>query len=85
MSNQISSPVVNATGKTKLRESLERAKAKEGPSIGQWLMFPGYTLAKTVAGLGMDVSSFCDISPVLVHPYQLPNRCPGWGAEGRHG
>ncbi|KAH8171127.1 hpcH/HpaI aldolase/citrate lyase family protein [Sarocladium implicatum] len=54
MSNQISSPVVDASGKTRLRESLERAKARKGPSIGQWLMFPGYTLAKTVAGLGMD-------------------------------
>ncbi|KAK0385378.1 hypothetical protein NLU13_7854 [Sarocladium strictum] len=54
MSTQISSPVVNASGKTKLRESLERAKAGHGPSIGQWLMFPGYTLAKAVAGLGMD-------------------------------
>lgn len=57
MSNQISSPVVNASGKTRLRESLERAKARQGPSVGQWLMFPGYTLAKTIAGLGMDVSA----------------------------
>ncbi|CAH0055924.1 unnamed protein product [Clonostachys solani] len=40
--------------KTRLRESLERAKARQGPSVGQWLEFPGYTLAKTVASLGED-------------------------------
>lgn len=52
MSTQISSPVVNAHGKTRLRASLERAQRREGPSVGQWLEFPGYTLARTVAGLG---------------------------------
>ncbi|PWY62207.1 HpcH/HpaI aldolase/citrate lyase family protein [Aspergillus eucalypticola CBS 122712] len=32
--------------------SLERATARQGPSIGQWLDFPGYSLARTVAPLG---------------------------------
>ncbi|KAH8200555.1 hypothetical protein TruAng_005273 [Truncatella angustata] len=54
MSSQISSPVVNASGKTRLRESLERAKRGEGPSVGQWLEFPGYTLARTIGSLGQD-------------------------------
>ncbi|KAF7548890.1 hypothetical protein G7Z17_g6763 [Cylindrodendrum hubeiense] len=54
MSNQIASPVVNPSGKTRLRESLERAKGRGGPSVGQWLEFPGYTLARTVASLGED-------------------------------
>ena len=56
MSNQIASPVVDATGKTRLQASLERAKRGEGPSIGQWLELPGYFLARTVASLGEDVS-----------------------------
>lgn len=56
MANQIKSPVVDATGKTRLRESLERAKRGEGPSVGQWLEFPGYSLARTIAPLGADVS-----------------------------
>ncbi|TDZ19886.1 2-keto-3-deoxy-L-rhamnonate aldolase [Colletotrichum orbiculare MAFF 240422] len=55
MANQIKPPVVNATGKTRLRESLERAKKRgDGPSIGQWLEFPGYSLARTAAPLGED-------------------------------
>ncbi|KAK7409082.1 hypothetical protein QQX98_008743 [Neonectria punicea] len=54
MSNQIASPVVNASGKSRLRESLERAKDRRGPSVGQWLEFPGYTLARTIASLGED-------------------------------
>ncbi|KAK7447993.1 hypothetical protein CaCOL14_007374 [Colletotrichum acutatum] len=54
MANQMQSPVMNASGKTRLRESLERAKRGEGPSIGQWLEFPGYSLARTVAPLGED-------------------------------
>ncbi|KAL6248891.1 hypothetical protein RBB50_003954 [Rhinocladiella similis] len=54
MANQIASPVVNASGKTRLRESLERSRRGEGPSIGQWLEFPGYSLARTVAPLGED-------------------------------
>lgn len=56
MANQIKAPVVDATGKTRLRESLERAKRGEGLSVGQWLEFPGYSLARTVAPLGEDVS-----------------------------
>lgn len=57
MSNQIASPVVNSTGKTRLRDSLEKAKRGEGPSVGQWLEFPGYTLARTIAPLGEDVGA----------------------------
>ncbi|KAK1657543.1 2-dehydro-3-deoxyglucarate aldolase [Colletotrichum godetiae] len=54
MANQIQSPVVDASGKTRLRESLERARKGQGPSVGQWLEFPGYSLARTVAPLGED-------------------------------
>ena len=43
------------TTKTRLQASLSRAAAREAPSIGQWLEFPGYQLAKTVASLGEDV------------------------------
>lgn len=49
---------MDVSGKTKLRESLERAKGGKGPSIGQWLEFPGYSLARTVAPLGEDVSEW---------------------------
>lgn len=55
MSSTIASPVVSATGKTRLQSSLEKAAARQGPSVGQWLEFPGYSLAKTVAALGEDV------------------------------
>lgn len=51
---QIASPVVDATGKTRLRDSLERARRREKPSVGQWLSLPGYTLAKMAAPLGAD-------------------------------
>ncbi|KAK4496928.1 hypothetical protein PRZ48_011377 [Zasmidium cellare] len=41
--------------KTRLRASLERAASGGAPSVGQWLEFPGYTLARTVASLpGVD-------------------------------
>lgn len=63
MADQIKSPVVNSTGKTRLRESLERAKRGEGPSVGQWLEFPGYSLARTVAPLGEDVSYRIFVDP----------------------
>lgn len=56
MSPPIAAPVVDASGKTRLRDSLERAKRGEGPSVGQWLEFPGYSLARTIAPLGEDVS-----------------------------
>ncbi|GME33133.1 hypothetical protein FDECE_6271 [Neofusicoccum parvum] len=39
---------------TRLRSSLERARNGGVPSIGQWMEFPGYTLARTVAALGED-------------------------------
>lgn len=58
MAFQAPSPVVNSSGKTRLRESLERAKKGEGPSVGQWLEFPGYALASAVASLGEDVGLF---------------------------
>ncbi|KAF4466035.1 aldolase citrate lyase family [Fusarium albosuccineum] len=53
MSNHTASPV-DASGKTRLRQSLERAKDRKGPSLGQWLALPGYTLARTIAPLGED-------------------------------
>ncbi|KAG4422746.1 hypothetical protein IFR04_004094 [Cadophora malorum] len=55
MSNtEFTTAIVSPTGKTRLRASLERAKEGESPSIGQWMEFPGYTLARTIAGLGSD-------------------------------
>ncbi|KAL4811145.1 Pyruvate/Phosphoenolpyruvate kinase-like domain-containing protein [Aspergillus unguis] len=39
---------------TRLQISLERAAARQAPSVGQWLEFPGYHLAQTVAALGED-------------------------------
>ncbi|KAL2811092.1 Phosphoenolpyruvate/pyruvate domain-containing protein [Aspergillus granulosus] len=42
------------TSKTRLQTSLERAAARQGPSVGQWLEFPGHALARTVAQLGED-------------------------------
>ena len=57
MSNtEFTTAIVSPTGKTRLRASLERATEGESPSIGQWMEFPGYTLARTIAGLGSDVS-----------------------------
>jgi 4-hydroxy-2-oxoheptanedioate aldolase len=53
MSNQIASPIID--GKTRLQQSLERARDGHGPSLGQWLALPGYTLARTIAPLGQDV------------------------------
>lgn len=58
MANQIQSPVMGTSGKTRLRDSLERAARGQGPSVGQWLEFPGYSLARTVAPLGEDVSEW---------------------------
>ncbi|KAI8713075.1 HpcH-HpaI domain-containing protein [Fusarium sp. LHS14.1] len=52
MSNQIASPIID--GKTRLQQSLERARDGRGPSLGQWLALPGYTLARTIAPLGQD-------------------------------
>ncbi|KIL85275.1 hypothetical protein FAVG1_11706 [Fusarium avenaceum] len=54
MSPQNASPVVNSSGKTRLQQSLEQAKNRQGPSIGQWLALPGHALAKTIASLGQD-------------------------------
>lgn len=40
---------------TRLRSSLQRSASGGAPSIGQWLEFPGYNLARTVASLpGVD-------------------------------
>jgi len=55
MAPSIASPVVTETGTTRLQASLERAAGRNGPSVGQWLEFPGYSLARTVAPLGADV------------------------------
>jgi len=49
------SSIVNNAGKTRLLHTLQRAQKGGGPSVGQWMEFPGYTLARTVAGLGADV------------------------------
>ncbi|KAF5558713.1 aldolase citrate lyase family [Fusarium phyllophilum] len=54
MAYQNASPVVNTSGKTRLQESLERARDRQGPSLGQWLALPGHALAKTIAPLGQD-------------------------------
>ncbi|KAH7324530.1 Pyruvate/Phosphoenolpyruvate kinase-like domain-containing protein [Stachybotrys elegans] len=54
MATTASAAASQNSGKTRLRKSLERAKDRQGPSVGQWLEFPGYSLAKTVAGLGED-------------------------------
>jgi len=42
-------------GKTRLNAALKRAKQGGPPAVGQWMEFPGYTLSKTIAGLGSDV------------------------------
>lgn len=52
------SSIVAATGKTRLRHALERAKAGGEPCIALWLWFPGYSLARLVGGLGADVCAF---------------------------
>lgn len=55
MSAEFTSSIVSTTGKTRVRATLERAQKGGAPSVGQWLEFTGYTLARTVAGLGSDV------------------------------
>ncbi len=75
MTDKIATPVVDRTGTTRLRDSLERAKRGEGPSIGQWLEFHGYSLAKTVAPLGEDVGSAslgCWTTFTLANPHNAP-------------
>lgn len=62
MTSQISSPMVD--GKTRFRASLERAKARKGPSIGQWMMFPGYTVSSSSNQVN-DVDRYS--SPVRSH------------------
>jgi len=47
---------------TRLQISLQRARDRKGPSVGQWLEFPGYSLARTVALLGPDVSTNTSIA-----------------------
>jgi 4-hydroxy-2-oxoheptanedioate aldolase len=49
------SGIVDSSGKTRFRAALDRAQQGGAPCVGQWLEFPGFTLAKTVAGLGSDV------------------------------
>ncbi len=60
---ELETAIVSSTGKTRLRAALERAQKGGAPCVGQWLEFPGYSLARTVAGLGSDVS---------LHIYLLP-------------
>jgi len=51
----------SSSGQTRLHLSLERARLGQGPSVGQWLELPGYSLARTVASLGEDV---CRSDPI---------------------
>lgn len=53
---EVPTSVVSSTGKTKLQAALERARETGQPAVGQWMEFPGYSLARTVAALGSDVS-----------------------------
>lgn len=55
MSAATNSLIVSSTGKTRLRAALERANDGGAPAVGQWMEFPGFSLARTVAGLGSDV------------------------------
>lgn len=50
--------VPGLNGKTRLNAALERSRQGGPPAIGQWMEFPGYTLSKTIAGLGSDVCNF---------------------------
>ena len=52
----VNTAIVSPTGKTRFRAGLERAAAGGRPCIGQWMEFPGFSLAKTIAALGEDVS-----------------------------
>ncbi|KAF6810104.1 hypothetical protein CSOJ01_06516 [Colletotrichum sojae] len=54
MATETRSSVVDATGKTRLRDSLERANRDEGPSIGQWLRSPTILLAQILGPLAED-------------------------------
>lgn len=58
--------IVSNTGKTRFRAALERAAEGGAPCVGQWIEFPGFTLARTIAGLGEDVGPACPSS------YRLP-------------
>jgi hypothetical protein len=56
--SELKTAIVSPEGKTRLRAALERAQSGGAPCVGQWMEFPGYTLARTIAGLGMfDVCS----------------------------
>jgi hypothetical protein len=55
-----------SSGGTPLHQSLERARRGDGPSVGQWLELPGYSLARTVAPLGEDV---CLSDPLVQNPF----------------
>lgn len=58
-----SQSIVSDNGKTRLRAAIERAKDGGAPALGQWLEFPGYSLARTVASLDVDVSMSPSSSP----------------------
>ena len=53
---EIKSAIVSPAGKTRLQAALDRAQKGGLPCTGQWMEFPGYTLARTIAGFGFDVS-----------------------------
>jgi 4-hydroxy-2-oxoheptanedioate aldolase len=53
---EVPTSIVSSTGKTKLQDALERARETGQPAVGQWMEFPGYSLARTVAAIGSDVS-----------------------------
>jgi len=49
------SSIVSTTGKTRLRQALERARDGGPACVALWLWLPGYSLARLVGGLGADV------------------------------
>jgi 4-hydroxy-2-oxoheptanedioate aldolase len=64
-----------SSGRTPLHQSLERAGRQDGPSVGQWLELPGYSLARTVAPLGEDV---CLADPLIQNDFGLTNFSNQW-------
>lgn len=68
---EVPTSIISSTGKTKLQAALERARETGQPAVGQWMEFPGFSLARTVAALGSDVSKFHSyILLILLHNFQ---------------
>ena len=65
---EIETAIVSSTGGTRLRATLERAQKGGSPCVGQWMEFPGYSLARTIAGLGSDVSLHAFLVPRIDSP-----------------